>query len=266
MNDLNGAAEKNSAAILRKLAASSRTPAELGALLAAMPFSEIQQLLNDLADALDALARLPPAHAGADAELSGEKTSAAPSPTNENAPEAKPGARGQTCFSFGSQPPKESDAPETPEKLSAASEKAASEKSSTAPRRLLLYSDGAARGNPGPSGAGAVLMMPDGKIVARLGKYLGIQTNNHAEYTAAILGLEAALKLGATEVEMIADSELLVKQVSGVYKVKNEHLKELCARVRELMHRFDKATIRHVLRAYNKEADEMSNRAIDERM
>ena len=272
MTDQNGDAGCPSAAILRKLAASSRSPAELEALLAEMPFSEVQRLLNDLADALEAIHRGAGngAEAPKEADISARSSlnSCAKPPETQDAPKSvrkDAPSRGQTSFGFGQQ--------QQPEQSAAASQKAPAAQASVngqspaaAPRKLLLFSDGAARGNPGPSGAGAVLMLPDGKIVARLGKYLGIQTNNHAEYCAAILGLEAALRLGATEVEMIADSELLVKQVNGIYKVKNEHLKELWSRVRELMRRFDKATIRHVLRAYNKEADEMSNRAIDERM
>lgn len=278
MNDLNGAAGCPSAAILRKLAASSRSLAELEALLAAMPFSEVQQLLNDLADALDALKR-PAAHGEVTAPQGGVPSSRHETGAGTAAPKAPrqdpKGPGRQVSFGFGSQAPDSalSAGPTSPHPSAAPAAKAPETSQPTAapaletpPRKLILYSDGAARGNPGPSGAGAVLMLPDGKIVARLGKYLGIQTNNHAEYSAAILGLEAALKLGATEVEMVADSELLVKQVNGVYKVKNEHLKELWVRVRELMRRFDKATIRHVLRAYNQEADEMSNRAIDERM
>jgi ribonuclease HI len=133
-------------------------------------------------------------------------------------------------------------------------------------RRLRLYSDGAARGNPGPAGAGAVLLKGDGTVVARVGKFLGHQTNNYAEYMGLILGLESALKLGANEIEIRADSELMVRQLLKVYKVKNSGLKPLFERAQELLARFGAVHIAHVPREQNREADEMSNRAIDERM
>ncbi len=133
-------------------------------------------------------------------------------------------------------------------------------------RRLRLFSDGAARGNPGPAGAGSVLVKADGVVVARLGKFLGSQTNNVAEYQGLILGLEAALKLGAEEIEVRADSELMIRQLQGKYRVKNAGLKPLYDRARELLGHFAKADVAHVPREENREADEMSNRAIDERM
>ena len=147
-----------------------------------------------------------------------------------------------------------------------ANERGAQTATTLQPRKLLLYSDGASRGNPGPAGAGAVLMKPDGTIVARIGKYLGRQTNNHAEYMALIIGLRAALEQGVTEIEMVADSELMVKQIKKIYRVKNEQLRPLYEEACALIARFHRASIRHVLREYNREADEMSNRAIDERM
>lgn len=131
---------------------------------------------------------------------------------------------------------------------------------------LRVFSDGAARGNPGPAGAGAVLTKADGTVVAKVGRFLGVQTNNVAEYTALVLGLETALRLGANEVEVVADSELLVRQILGVYKVKNEGLKPLHQQVKALLARFAKSSVRHVPRAENKLADEMSNRAIDEKL
>ena len=133
-------------------------------------------------------------------------------------------------------------------------------------RRLILFSDGAARGNPGPAGAGAVLTKVDGSLVARLGKFLGSQTNNHAEYMGLLIGLEEALRLGANEIEVVADSELMVRQLNGVYKVKNAGLKLLFERAQRLLQQFVGYTVRHVPRAQNKLADEMSNRAIDERL
>lgn len=132
--------------------------------------------------------------------------------------------------------------------------------------RLRVYSDGAARGNPGPAGAGAVLVAPDGRIVERLGRYLGINTNNYAEYKGLLLGLERAHALGAREVEVFADSELLIRQLAGTYKVKAENLKPLFQEAQALLRRFDRVRLVHVPREQNQEADEMSNRAIDERM
>ena len=133
-------------------------------------------------------------------------------------------------------------------------------------KMLRVYSDGAARGNPGPAGAGAVLAKEDGTLVAKVGKFLGTATNNVAEYSALLVGLETALRLGANEVEVVADSELLVRQLTGQYKVKNAGLKPLFAQAQGLLGRFRKWTARHVPREQNKLADEMSNRAIDEKL
>ena len=133
-------------------------------------------------------------------------------------------------------------------------------------RRLRVHSDGAARGNPGPARARAVLSTPAGAILERLGKYLGAQTNNHAEYMGLIVGLRRAIELGAREVDVFADSELMIRQLEGRYKVKAEHLKPLYEEARALLARFDRVRLAHVRRELNAEADEMSNRAIDERM
>lgn len=132
--------------------------------------------------------------------------------------------------------------------------------------RLRVHSDGAARGNPGPAGAGAVLSTPDGAVVERLGKFLGAQTNNVAEYTALLLGLARAKALGAREVEVFADSELMIRQLEGRYQVKAPGLKPLYEQARALLRGFSKVTLQHIPRAQNADADEMSNRAIDERM
>ncbi|HWV39080.1 MAG TPA: ribonuclease HI family protein [Vulgatibacter sp.] len=133
-------------------------------------------------------------------------------------------------------------------------------------RVLRVYSDGAARGNPGPAGAGAVLTTPDGEVVERLGRYLGRNTNNYAEYMGLILGLERARELGAQEVHVFADSELLIRQLEGRYQVKAPNLRPLFARATALLRGFDRVRLAHVRRELNAEADEMSNRAIDERM
>ena len=132
--------------------------------------------------------------------------------------------------------------------------------------RLRLYTDGAARGNPGPSGAGAVLVEPGGQVVARLGKYLGIQTNNHAEYTALLLGLQHAKALGARELEVFLDSELIVRQLGGAYQVRSATLKPLYEEAVRLLKDFPKVKVAHVPREENSAADEMSNRAIDEKL
>ncbi|MFP2930334.1 ribonuclease HI family protein [Pyxidicoccus sp. 3LG] len=132
--------------------------------------------------------------------------------------------------------------------------------------RLRIYSDGAARGNPGPAGAGAVLVDPAGNVVARVGRFLGHQTNNYAEYMGLLLGLERAKALGAREVEVVADSELLIRQLGGRYQVKSPTLRPLFDEARRLLGAFSKVKLVHVPRAQNAEADEMSNRAIDERL
>ncbi|MDY7228516.1 ribonuclease HI family protein [Hyalangium rubrum] len=132
--------------------------------------------------------------------------------------------------------------------------------------RLRVYSDGAARGNPGPSGAGAVLIEPGGKVVAQLGKYLGHQTNNYAEYSALLLGLKHAKALGAKEVEVFADSELLIRQLGGRYQVKSATLRPLYEEAVKLLNEFSRVKLVHVPREMNAAADEMSNRAIDEKL
>jgi ribonuclease HI len=133
-------------------------------------------------------------------------------------------------------------------------------------RWLQVASDGAARGNPGPAGAGAVLFDDRGQVVERLGKFLGKQTNNVAEYQGLILGLRRAHELGAEELEVIADSELIIRQLTGVYRVKSPVLRELHAEAMALLKSFRKVKLRHIPREENVEADEMSNRAIDERL
>jgi ribonuclease HI len=134
------------------------------------------------------------------------------------------------------------------------------------PTRTRLFTDGAARGNPGPAGAGAVIVNPNGHIVAKVGKFLGESTNNVAEYMGLILGLKRAKAMGIRELEVLADSELLVRQLHGDYAVKAEHLKPLHAEASELLKAFPGAIIRHIPREENSAADAMSNRAIDERL
>jgi ribonuclease HI len=133
-------------------------------------------------------------------------------------------------------------------------------------KRLRVFSDGAARGNPGPAGAGAVVLDPKGRVLARVGKFLGKQTNNVAEYEGLLLGLSRAKELGARELDVRADSLLLIRQLEGAYQVKNAALKALHAKAKELLRSFDRVDLRHIPREENTLADEMSNRAIDERM
>jgi ribonuclease HI len=134
------------------------------------------------------------------------------------------------------------------------------------PTRTRLFCDGAARGNPGPAGAGAVIVSPEGHIQARIGKFLGESTNNVAEYMGLILGLKRARAMGLRELDVLSDSELMVKQLNGQYAVKAEHLKPLHDEAMQLLGAFPGITVRHVPREENKLADEMSNRAIDERL
>ncbi len=132
--------------------------------------------------------------------------------------------------------------------------------------RLRVYSDGAARGNPGLSGAGAVLVEPSGQVVDRLGKFLGVQTNNYAEYMGLLIGLRRARDLGVREIEVFADSELMIRQLGGRYQVKSASLRPLYLEAVKLLNDFSRVKLVHVPREMNKAADEMSNRAIDERM
>jgi ribonuclease HI len=133
-------------------------------------------------------------------------------------------------------------------------------------RWLRVASDGAARGNPGPAGAGAVISDEKGRVLERLGKFLGRQTNNVAEYQGLLLGLRRAHELGAQELEVAADSELMIRQLSGAYQVRAPALRELHTEALALLKGFRKVKLVHVPREENKAADEMSNRAIDEKL
>ncbi|MBE9546835.1 MAG: ribonuclease HI family protein [Proteobacteria bacterium] len=130
-------------------------------------------------------------------------------------------------------------------------------------RVLNLYADGACRGNPGEGGAGAVLIDQEGNVVGTVRKFLGVCTNNVAEYSALIIGLEEALKKGCNKLHIFLDSELLVRQVKGVYRVKNSNLKSLMKEVRGLLSSLDGYTIEHIVRDKNKMADRLANEAID---
>jgi probable phosphoglycerate mutase len=130
--------------------------------------------------------------------------------------------------------------------------------------RFVVYADGAARGNPGAAGAGAVLLDQDGRVVAELTRALGRATNNVAEYNGLILGLEEAQRRGADAVDVRMDSMLVVQQMRGVWRVKHPGLQPLARRARELLLSFPEREIRYIPREENLLADAMSNRAIDE--
>lgn len=129
----------------------------------------------------------------------------------------------------------------------------------------VLRTDGGSRGNPGPAGCGFVLETPSGEHIVGGGRYLGVTTNNVAEYEALLWGLEVAAGRGVTRLTVFADSELLVRQINGVYKVKHPNMKPLYARARELMRAFASVEVRHVYREANKEADLLANAAMDAR-
>ena len=131
---------------------------------------------------------------------------------------------------------------------------------------LVAYTDGGARGNPGPSGYGVVIQDESGRKVAALSEYLGHQTNNFAEYQGLIAALEHALNHGPKALKVISDSELLVRQIKGIYKVKNPTLQDLHARAKELIAQLDWFSIGHALREHNQEADRLANEAMDRGM
>ena len=131
----------------------------------------------------------------------------------------------------------------------------------------LIRTDGGARGNPGPAGIGVVIEDADtGEVIEEHAKYLGRATNNQAEYKAVLLGLERCAELGAKEVDVLADSELLVKQANGEYRVKNVELARLFLQLRNLEQSFKHVRYRHVRREQNKAADALANKAMDQGM
>ncbi len=129
--------------------------------------------------------------------------------------------------------------------------------------RVVAYADGASRGNPGPASFGFVVYDEAGRELHSGSRALGRATNNEAEYSAAIAALEAALGLGAREVELRMDSELVVRQLSGRYKVRNPRLARLYKRVLALRQRFARLTVTHVPREQNRVADKLANQALD---
>ena len=132
---------------------------------------------------------------------------------------------------------------------------------------LLIRTDGGARGNPGPAGIGVVIENAEtGEVLEQHAEYLGETTNNQAEYRAVLLGLERAHKLRATRVDVLADSELLVKQANGQYKVKNEGLAPLFLKMKNLCVQIGRVTFKHVRREKNTAADALANKAMDQGM
>ena len=129
--------------------------------------------------------------------------------------------------------------------------------------KLVVHVDGGARGNPGPAAAAAVLSTPDGDVVDEAHEYLGVATNNVAEYRGLLLGLRRAGALGADEVEVVNDSELVAKQVNGVYKVKHPDMRPLHAESLKALQAFGRWSIRSVPRAENAAADALVNQALD---
>lgn len=131
-------------------------------------------------------------------------------------------------------------------------------------KTFSIFTDGAARGNPGPAGAGWALCDCEGKIVSEGYRYLGKLTNNQAEYQALLLALAEAQSKGIKQVAVFADSELMVKQLKGEYKVKNHGLQPLYQKVLLTLARFETYTLKHIPREQNGDADRLANRAIDE--
>jgi len=130
-------------------------------------------------------------------------------------------------------------------------------------KRVVIFTDGAADPNPGPAAIGVIIKDEQGKLIARISQCIGTTTNNQAEYKAIIAALEKAIKLGATHVEVNSDSELVVRQLSGIYRVKKAALKPLYQKVKQLQGLLEGFTITHIPRQQNIEADNLANTALD---
>jgi ribonuclease HI len=129
--------------------------------------------------------------------------------------------------------------------------------------KATMFADGGSRGNPGPAASGAVLFGEDGEVLREVGTYLGVATNNVAEWTGLVTGLEAALELGVDDLAVRLDSELVVKQISGAYRVKHEGLIPLHAKAKALLRKFARVDVRHVRRKENAAADALVNAVLD---
>lgn len=130
-------------------------------------------------------------------------------------------------------------------------------------KKAVIWVDGASRDNPGPAAIGAVIKDGQGRLYARLSQRIGTKTNNQAEYRAVIAALEKAISLGARQVDLYSDSELVVKQINGRYRVKNAALKPLYQQVKQLQSLLESFTIIHIPRWQNAEADNLANAALD---
>jgi probable phosphoglycerate mutase len=130
---------------------------------------------------------------------------------------------------------------------------------------FTAHCDGGSRGNPGPAGFGAVIENSEGQVVARISEFLGRQTNNYAEYKGLLAVLAWALANGARRLRVVSDSELMVRQMKGIYKVKNPGLRPLWEDAQQMAQQLDAFEMRHTLREGNKEADRLANAAMDSR-
>ena len=131
--------------------------------------------------------------------------------------------------------------------------------------KVIIYTDGASKGNPGDAGIGIVISSPDGTVLREIGEYIGKTTNNVAEYSALIRGLKEAADLGATQIEISTDSQLMARQLAGVYKVKSPNIQPLYAEAVNLIRHFADVSISHVVRELNKRADELANLGVKKR-
>ena len=129
-----------------------------------------------------------------------------------------------------------------------------------------IFTDGACRGNPGPSGIGVVIFDKDGKVVHEIAKYIGTVTNNVAEYKALIAGLDYCVKHKIAPLEILADSQLLIRQLTGEYKVKHENIKPLYAEVQAHLKHLKVTGFKHVMREFNQHADRLANEGIDDHL
>jgi ribonuclease HI len=136
-------------------------------------------------------------------------------------------------------------------------------KDSLSINKVIIYADGAARGNPGPAAIGVTIKDEPGRLIARISRRIGITTNNQAEYRAIIAALEKAISLGTRQVEVKSDSELVVKQINGQYKVKKITLRPLYQKVIQLIGSLEGFTISYIPRQQNAEADKLANKALD---
>ncbi len=131
-------------------------------------------------------------------------------------------------------------------------------------KQLYIYTDGASRGNPGEAGAGIIILNEEGKVIKKTHRYLGNTTNNVAEYMALIIALKEALELKAEVIHLFSDSELIVRQIKGIYKVKDSKMRVLFSETKKLLSKFIQYDIMAIDRRKNTEADKLANLAIDE--